>query len=546
MPAKGPFAAAEPLEARRLFAFLTKFNLAATSAEEGNYGLAFDGTNFLAAIEKDHKIGAQLITPAGAAAAPFVSTGRFGNHTAASFGGQPLVAFGGGKYLMIWGDSAVATHDIWGVFITKAGKLSGSPFAISKGSSEEQTAGVAFDGTRFFVTYLKNASSGQNNTIVAGRFVSTAGSVGSEVRISTGAGDQVLNNVAFDGTRYLVAWVDDTNDTDVRARFVSKTGSLGSEFFINNSAGASDSPCAVAFNGSNYLVAFVDQVGADPLNYDLFAQRISKAGAKLGGVITIADNPRRQLIPYICSDGNNWLVTFTNFTKDLDGDFQLDGLSEGTFIDVFGTLLNRDGMKVGNNFVVNSAAGFQLGGGCAFGANTFITAWNDGTFLNAVSGQFEFTNVLAAKIIPVPSARVAGGALTVTGTNLADGVALAISGSKLIVEMGNSRRQEFNLASVTSITINAGAGNDRVTLLTGVAAATINGGKGRDTIIGGDFADRITPGPDTDTVTSGAGNDLIFASGDSAIDDLSGNSGTDSATVDATDILNSIENPTIV
>ena len=82
--------------------------------------------------------------------------------------------------------------------------MSGLPFAISKGASEEQTAGIAFDGTQFFAVYLKNAANNQDNTAVVGRFVTTAGVVGSEIAISSGAGDQVLNNVAFQGG---VSWL---------------------------------------------------------------------------------------------------------------------------------------------------------------------------------------------------------------------------------------------------------------------------------------------------------------------------------------------------
>src|SRR5438874_525175 len=86
---------------------------------------------------------------------------------------------------------------------------------------------LSVDGTKFFVVYLKNAANNQDNTAVVGRFVTTAGVVGSEIAISSGAGDQVLNNVAFDGTNYFVVWVNDTNDTEVRGRFVAKNGTLG-------------------------------------------------------------------------------------------------------------------------------------------------------------------------------------------------------------------------------------------------------------------------------------------------------------------------------
>ena len=72
---RGRSAAVESLEIRRLLSVVgAKFTVAGTSAMEGAYDLSFDGTNFLVGIEKDHVIGAQLITPTGGVAAPVAAS----------------------------------------------------------------------------------------------------------------------------------------------------------------------------------------------------------------------------------------------------------------------------------------------------------------------------------------------------------------------------------------------------------------------------------------------------------------------------------------
>jgi hypothetical protein len=483
----------ERLEVRRLLAGIvgTKFPVAATAGvQEGSYGVATDGTNFLVGVEKNHVIGAQLFTAAGAAAAPFASTGRHGDHTVASFGGQPLVAFGGGKYLVVWGDSANATHDIWGAFFTAAGAASGAPFAISSGASEEQTAGVAFDGTKFLVTYLKNADSGNDATKVAGRLVSTTASVGSEIVISTGAGDQALNNVAFDGTNYLVAWVDDTNDSDVRGRFVAKSGTLGTEFSIDNSANASDTPITVGFDGTTYLVAYTElNTGVD---FNLFARRVSKAG-DVGPELIISAAAGRQMVPFICSDGNNWLVTWNDFRNDLDGDLVPD-VGEGTFADIWGRLLNDHDELVGDEFVVNNDAGWQLGGYSAFAGGAYTVGWNDGAGINGV-GAFDFADVVGARVTAIPTAFRVGGQLVVNGTGGADSIGVSPSSAFLRADFGNGFVQKFPASAITSISIDAGGGNDVVSIGATVAVnARIDGGDGNDKILGGPGEDTISGG----------------------------------------------------
>lgn len=88
-----------------------------------------------------------------------------------------------------------------------------------------------------------------------------------------------------------------------------------------------------------------------------------------------------------------------------------------------------------------------------------------------------------------------------------------------------------------SLTINAGAGNDRVTINAldgGAIGATLNGGDGSDTLVGGTLGDVLNGGADndvingnagSDTAKGGDGNDTILGGGSS--DFLEGNAGND-------------------
>ena len=126
------------------------------------------------------------------------------------------------------------------------------------------------------------------------------------------------------------------------------------------------------------------------------------------------------------------------------------------------------------------------------------------------------------------------GALTITGSNKNDRIDISSDGTNVTVTF-NKETESFLATDVTSITIDGGRGNDRITIdeeVTGTA--TITGGAGNDRITGGGGADDITGdagndwlfgGDGDDLIDGGAGNDKVF--GDLGNDELIGGDGHD-------------------
>jgi len=126
-----------------------------------------------------------------------------------------------------------------------------------------------------------------------------------------------------------------------------------------------------------------------------------------------------------------------------------------------------------------------------------------------------------------------GGLLTVTGTASPETILMSVTGAFLTVTQDMIVRR-FPVASVTSITINADAGSDTITLGRGVIGATIDGGGGNDSIRGGpgndtisgaNGNDKINAGNGADTVSGGAGDDRLW--GNNGADTLGGGDDTD-------------------
>ena len=88
-------------------AIADKFSIANSASPETSYDIAFDGTNFLVAIEGE-TVGAQLVSPSGELIGSFISTGRIGRSSGPRLDGTgpgfPHVAFDGTNYLLVGND----------------------------------------------------------------------------------------------------------------------------------------------------------------------------------------------------------------------------------------------------------------------------------------------------------------------------------------------------------------------------------------------------------------------------------------------------------
>lgn len=134
------------------------------------------------------------------------------------------------------------------------------------------------------------------------------------------------------------------------------------------------------------------------------------------------------------------------------------------------------------------------------------------------------------------AADLLNGTLTIIGTNANDNiqVQVAVAGphtGELQVDI-NGTQSFFDVAQVTSISIDGLNGNDTITVDDNVVVnTTIHGGKGNDTIKGGGGDDTIYGDAGNDTIDSSAGNDTVF--GGSGNDNIHCGDGTDTAHGDA-------------
>lgn len=351
------------------------FPIANTTSGEMSLTAAFDGTNYLVAIGTEEQSGgpmssnAQFIDLNGSLVAPLISSGC---------DGMPLVGFGGTNHLHVGGDCDTWNQEVWGRFVSPSGTV-GTNFLIA--GTDAENNGVAFGGGNYLFVYTRLVNEATGESKVHGMLVDPAGNVGNEITISTGYGVGGVLNVAFDfdGSRFLVVWVDATNNYEVKGRFVGTTGTLGTEFTINASPEFSHNPLTVAFDGTNYLVVWSDKAGG--ITQDLYAQLVNTSGNLVGDVITISIATGEQGLPSIAFDGTNYLVTWTDSRNDANGNSVCDA-GEGTCTDIYGQYVNTAGVLVGTEFVINDDPGDQLGVVAGFSGWKYLVLINDGVVLS--------------------------------------------------------------------------------------------------------------------------------------------------------------------
>ena len=165
-----------------------------------------------------------------------------------------------------------------------------------------------------------------------------------------------------------------------------------------------------------------------------------------------------------------------------------------------------------------------------------------------VVGSSEFRRArrtVASAIRPVVDALESRRLLTsaVDGSNVLivdatagdDVISFAVDAADLVVTLNGAEDGRFDLATLAGVQVNAGDGNDDVTLLGLSLPATIIGGDGNDTLVGGSGADTIDGGLGNDSITGsdganlltgGVGNDTL--TGGAVGDTIDGGAGNDS------------------
>ncbi len=335
--------------------------------------VSYDGTNYLVVWEDAITIsyynirGARVNSSGMVLDVPCINIS-----TATNDQMSPAISFDGTNYLVVWEDARTSSYtDIYGTRVSQSGSvLNPAGIAISTAANTQESPGVAFGDTNYFVVWQDKR--GGTYYDIYGTRVNPAGTVlnPTGIVISNAANNQVEPAIEFDGTNFLVVWSDYRNGTtpDIYCTRVAQSGSVlnPNGIVISNASGDQMTP-SVAFGGTNYLVVWVDNRNG---NWDIYGARITPAGTVLDpNGIPICTNSSTQMSPAVAFDGMYFVVVWQD-TRN------------GGF-DIYGAAVNQSGAIV-HNFAVSTQAGNQIDPALAIGS--------DGQIFSVYSGFTDFIN----------------------------------------------------------------------------------------------------------------------------------------------------------
>jgi hypothetical protein len=341
--------------------------------------IAFDGTNYFVVWEDDHgRVGEGDVYGARISSAGSVlDRPPIRISTARESQVDPQVAFDGRNFLVVWSDDRLKPDpddpqdDVFGARVTRAGVvLDPDGIPISTAEGQQYDPSLAFDGSRFLVVWTGSGSSFGN---IYGTRIATTGKVldPKGFVISLGSKGRSDPAVAFDGTRYLIAWSEEAPDAyDIFAARVSPAGKTLDPKAIRISRGghAWDAP-AVAFGEKNYLVAWTHWKTG--YYQEIRGARVSPDGTVLDPEgLVIAQGGNDNSGPNVAFDGSNYLVVW-NETHDAE-------VEPASFVetgDVYSARVSTDGavLDAAVGRPISTARGDQWAHGLGFdGANYFL------------------------------------------------------------------------------------------------------------------------------------------------------------------------------
>ncbi|MFC1522178.1 hypothetical protein ACFL6Y_07195 [Elusimicrobiota bacterium] len=289
--------------------------ISSTDFEEVSLAAAFNGTDFLMAWNH------WLSGSPGTTRARIVGTDGDVSVSSAIInmgGSSPLVAFGDNEFLMVWGDDTDDPNNhIVGHILTAAGAVSGSPIEISS-ITGVNTANpqVAFDGTNYVVAWVDTGADGGGSPAIKAIRVNTSGSVldsGTPTTIRAANPDIFANDIGLEcGTsKCLVVWAEGSSKEYVQGQLIDTSGAIansGSMIDIDIDGDPSDNPFGMAFDGTNFLVAWHDE-GA---TWDLNAAFVALADGSVDNAFTIANSGASEHFPVAVWTGSNYLIMWTD------------------------------------------------------------------------------------------------------------------------------------------------------------------------------------------------------------------------------------------
>ncbi len=219
----------------------------------------------------------------------------------------PDVCFGFGEYVAVWTDLRNSVDRlITAARVTPQWVVLDTGIVVGPNSVYQITPAIAFDGSRFLVAW-------QNLAMPFGiycRFLGDDGQPQDSVLTVTSAVSAANPRIVFDGSKYLIVWQEYTTTNHIVGQFVSPSGVLLGDTIVITSGAVNHVSPAVCYDGDNFLVVWSQN--------QIWGQFLTDAGSPIGAALPISTTANDQVDPDVLFGGGKFLTIWSEFRTDYD------------------------------------------------------------------------------------------------------------------------------------------------------------------------------------------------------------------------------------
>jgi len=254
-----------------------------------------------------------------------------------------------GNFIIAWADQRNGNSNIFYQRYDSDGSVLSGNNMVSDfpAGSYQYNPSIAGDASgNFIITWYHEDVITGDHKIYCQRYSTDGTALGGNVQVDIGG---MNPSIAMDDSgNFIIVWEEWGNGSNniYCQRYGSDGVALGNNFRVNDDAGSSTqrNPSIGVDSIGNFMVVWYDNRDG---NYDIYCQRYSSDGTSLGSNFKVNDN-----------SGSNYYLYDLSIGVDNSGNFVIvwEDYRNGN-CDIYCQRYSSDGMKLGNNFMVNDDAG---------------------------------------------------------------------------------------------------------------------------------------------------------------------------------------------
>jgi hypothetical protein len=216
------------------------------------------------------------------------------------------IAWSGSEFGVSWNGTTGSNTEVYFARIDEAGTKIGSDVAVSSGTGNSYNSSLTWSGSEWGVAWTDVRTG--NQQIFFNRIAGDGTVLGTDTRISTDVGTCRQATLAWTGSEYGLAWIDyRLGYADIYLARLDASGAIvGTDVRVTAGAGASSFPELVWASSQLHLAWADDRDG----NEEIYYVRLDPTGVPTSPELRVTNAPYSSTLPAMSWTGSEMALTW--------------------------------------------------------------------------------------------------------------------------------------------------------------------------------------------------------------------------------------------